>query len=35
MFKKEANYPEAVFNEDNNNNKGCPLSGLARCQTTT
>ena len=34
MFKKEASYPEAVFNEDNNN-KGFPLSGLARCQTTT
>ena len=34
MLKKEASYPEAVFNEDNNN-KGCPLSGLAQCQTTT
>ena len=34
MFKKEASYLEAAFNEDNNN-KGCPLSGLARCQTTT
>ena len=34
MFKKEASYLEAAFNEDNNN-KGRPISGLARCQTTT